>query len=32
MPASAPGMDIPGQPYTIVGFDRAGTLTVYERR
>jgi len=32
MPASAPGMDIPGQPYTIVAFDRAGQLTVYERR
>ena len=32
MPASAPGMDIPGQAYTIVGFDRAGQLTVYERR
>ena len=32
MPASAPGMDIPGHPYTIVAFDRAGKLTVYERR
>jgi len=25
-------MDIPGQPYNIVGFDKAGQLTVYERR
>ena len=34
MPASAPGMDVPGRndPYTVVGFDRAGQLTVYERR
>ena len=32
MPASAPGMDIPGHPYTIVSFDRSGQLAVYERR
>lgn len=32
MPASAPGMDMPGQPYTIYAFDSTGRATVYSRR
>jgi hypothetical protein len=32
MPASAPGMDMPGQAYTIYAFDATGHATVYARR
>jgi hypothetical protein len=32
MPASAPGMDIPGQHYIIYSFDAAGHTKVYAQR
>jgi hypothetical protein len=32
MPASAPGMDIPGEPYQVLLFTSAGKTTVYARR
>jgi hypothetical protein len=32
MPASAPGMDMPGQRYTIYSFDAAGHAKVYAQR
>lgn len=32
MPSSAPGMDIPGQHYTIYSFDAAGHTRVYAQR
>lgn len=32
MPASAPGMDMPGQHYTIYSFDSAGHTKVYAQR
>ncbi|HEY4100586.1 MAG TPA: DUF411 domain-containing protein [Gemmatimonadales bacterium] len=32
MPASAPGMDMPGQHYTIYSFDAAGHAKVYAQR
>ena len=32
MPASAPGMDTPGQRYTIYSFDAQGHSTVYAQR
>ncbi len=32
MPASAPGMDMPGQHYTVYSFDAAGHSKVYAQR
>jgi hypothetical protein len=32
MPASAPGMDMPGQHYTIYSFDASGHVKVYAER
>jgi hypothetical protein len=32
MPASAPGMDMPGPHYTIYAFDAQGRTTVYAQR
>ncbi|MGH7593252.1 MAG: DUF411 domain-containing protein [Gemmatimonadales bacterium] len=32
MPASAPGMDMPGQHYTVYSFDARGRATVYAQR
>jgi hypothetical protein len=32
MPASAPGMDMAGQHYTVYSFDAAGHATVYAQR
>lgn len=31
MPQSAPGMDIPGTPYEVLSFDRAGNTQVFSR-
>lgn len=32
MPASAPGMDVPGQPYAVLLFTAEGKTSVYARR
>lgn len=31
MPASAPGMDIPGTPYEVLSFDKEGNTAVFSR-
>ena len=31
MPQSAPGMDIPGSPYEVLSFDKAGNTAVFSR-
>lgn len=32
MPKSAPGMDMPGEPYSVMRFSSFGMSAVYERR
>lgn len=32
MPTGSPGMDGPKQPYDVVSFDKAGKITVIEKR